>query len=275
MRRRPCARTSGAQQHDAPPRGSGVATILGAGSGRSTTGLEGAVGDVGGGAIPADPATSERSPEEPDPCPPDVLCTPSGRLNEGSSDGAGGAKGRASNDGEKSGERSSQSAERRSRPPPDLASLSIGSERANGSPQGNQPDGGSSEGEGGNASGDSPEKAPDVKLAADRDTSQNDQGGGVNGFGGTNDATAESSELAALELAEEHVEGLWQSSAEGTVEAIEDGLAGERTSVPWRDLHAWYEAIAEDAVAKESVPVTRRAYVQHYFDAIAPLGEAP
>ena len=94
-------------------------------------------------------------------------------------------------------------------------------------------------------------------------------------MGGTNDATAESSQLAALELAEEHVEGLWQSSAEGTVEAIEDGLAGERTSVPWRDLHAWYEAIAEDAVAKESVPVTRRAYVQHYFDAIAPLGEAP
>jgi hypothetical protein len=54
----------------------------------------------------------------------------------------------------------------------------------------------------------------------------------------TNQELSEDSDRSEVQIAEERVQGLWQASAEGTVDAIEDGLAGEQTSVPWRDLHA-------------------------------------
>jgi hypothetical protein len=124
------------------------------------------------------------------------------------------------------------------------------------------------DGTGGTGDG-APEKASSVVQPPSPQESP-DQNGGVEGAGGADPGLGEGSERSDVEIAEERVQGLWQASAEGTVEAIEDGLAGEQTSVPWRDLHAWYEAIAEDAVAKDGVPVARRAYVQQYFDTLSP-----
>jgi hypothetical protein len=240
--------------------------------GRSTTGMEGAVGEVAGAGAANQTETMTERPVDPDPCPPDAVCAPSGMRNDRASSAGGGASGRAP-----AGDGGARRTDARGEPGRadgsegiDQGELGMGTEAARGSPQGHKADGVTGDGTG--ASGDGvPEKASEVRPVPDQQES--DEGGAINGAGGTDPGIDEQSERAQLAIAEERVEGLWQASAEGTVDAIEDGLAGEQTSVPWRDLHAWYEAIAEDAVAKESVPMTRRAYVQDYFDAIAPSGD--
>jgi hypothetical protein len=260
-------------------RGTGLADFARfvANGGRSTSGMEGTVADVQGavGASESEPAT--KRPEDIDPCPPDVLCTPSGLRNSGSApSSSGGSNGRAPPSGEGGASRTDAHGDPSRAPPSqgiDQGALGMGTEAARGSPQGNKSDGVLGDGDGGSGEG-AAEKASTVAQPPDPKDSA-DQNGGVNGSGGTNQGLDERSERSEVQIAEERVKGLWQSSAQGTVDAIEDGLAGEQTSVPWRDLHAWYEAIAEDAVAKEGVPVTRRAYVQHYFDTLAPGEAAP
>ena len=259
-------------------RGTGLADFARfvANGGRSTSGMEGTVADVTGAVGASESEAATERPEDPDPCPPDVLCTPSGLRNNGSaSSSSGGSNGRAPT-GEGGATRTDAHGDpSRAHPSPgiDPGALGMGTEAARGSPQGNKTDGVMGDGEGGSGDG-APEKASSVVQPPDpKDTT--DQNGGVNGAGGTNQELGEKSERSDVEIAEERVKGLWQASAEGTVDAIEDGLAGEQTSVPWRDLHAWYEAIAEEAVTKEGVPVTRRAYVQHYFDTLAPGEAAP
>jgi hypothetical protein len=245
-----------------------------ANGGRSASGMEGAVADVVGEVGASESEAVKKRPEDPDPCPPDVLCTPSGLRHSGSpSSSGGGTNGRAP-----SGEGGARRTDAHGDPSRadhsegiDQGELGMGTDAAHGSPKGEKPDGVMGDGKG--ASGDgAPEKSSSVVQPPDP-KDQTDQNGGVDGSGGTNQELSEDSDRSEVQIAEERVQGLWQASAEGTVDAIEDGLAGEQTSVPWRDLHGWYEAIAEDAVAKEGVPVTRRAYVQRYFDTLAP-GEA-
>jgi hypothetical protein len=254
--------------------GLGSTSRFGATGGGATTGIEGAIGEVAGSKALPEPAGPEEAAAEPDPCPPDVLCVPKGRGSDRTSlDGGSGVNGLGAAQG---------AAEPRSEPrrgdheraDPDLG-MNFGTSSARGSPQGGGSKSDKGDGERGEGPGDDGqrEQAPDVRLAPDHEQDASNQHGGVNGAGGTDDGVAELSQLEQVALAEEHVEGLWQASAEGTIDAIEDGLAGERTTVPWRDLHAWYEAIAEDAVTRESVPVARRAYVRQYFDAIAPRAE--
>ena len=255
--------------------GLGDLALFVANGGRSTSGMEGAVAEVAGAVGASESEVAKRRPEDPDPCPPDVLCMPSGLRNNGSaSSSGGGSNGRAP-----SGEGGAQRTDAHGDPTLadrsegiDQGELGMGTEAARGSPQGNKADGVLGDGTGGAGDG-APEKASTVVQPPSPQEAA-DQNGGVDGAGGTDPGLAEGSERSDVEIAEERVQGLWQASAEGTVDAIEDGLAGEQTSVPWRDLHAWYEAIAEDAVAKDDVPVTRRAYVQHYFDTLAPSGES-
>jgi hypothetical protein len=245
-----------------------------ANGGRSTSGMEGAVAEVAGAVGASESEAPNGRSEDPDPCPPDVLCAPSGLRNKDSaSSSGGGANGRAP--GGEGGTRRTDAHGDPSRADRshgiDQGALGTGTEAARGSPQGNQTDGVMGDGTGGTGDG-APEKSSTV-VQPPRPTESSDRNGGVDGAGGTDPRLGEGAERTDVEIAEERVQGLWQSSAEGTVEAIEDGLAGEQTTVPWRDLHAWYEAIAEDAVSKDGVPVMRRAYVQHYFDTLAPPEE--
>jgi len=256
--------------------GLGDFALFVANGGRSTSGMEGAVAEVAGAVGASESETAKGRPEDPDPCPPDVLCAPSGLRNNGSasSSGGGGANGRAPS-GEGGARRTDAHGDPTLADPSegiDQGALGMGTEAARGSPQGDKSDGVMGDGTGGAGDG-APEKSSTVvQPPSPQDAS--DQNGGVDGAGGTDPGLGEGTERTDVEIAEERVQGLWQASAEGTVDAIEDGLAGEQTSVPWRDLHGWYEAIAEDAVAKEEVPVARRAYVRRYFDTLAPPGEA-
>jgi hypothetical protein len=257
-------------QHPRTGTGLGDFGLFVANGGRSTTGMEGAVGDVADGLAKPAPETGEtRRPEDPDPCPPDVLCAPSGLRHDRASSSGGGTSGRAPN-GEV-GRRSDARGEpyKTGSEAIDQGPLVTGTEAARGLPS--RAEGVSADASGGSGDG-APEKGSEVRQSPDQGP-ESDQGGGVNGTGGSDPGIDGQSERTDVALAEERVRGLWQASADGTVDAIEDGLAGERTSVQWRDLHAWYEAIAEEAVAKEGVPVMRRAYVQHYFDTIAPRSE--
>jgi hypothetical protein len=219
--------------------------------------------------VPSTPE-ADRTPGGSNPCPPGLPCAPAGVGDVGPAGaGGGGSNGRAPDGADLPG--GSMAAET------DASDVSPDGARnapeAEGMADANGP--GATEGKAAGRLQQRDDAAPGDRLTPNRDGIANSQTGGIHGSGGTDDSIAERSELDDAKLAEEQIEGLWQASAEGTVDAIEDGLAGERTTVPWRDLHAWYEAIAEDAVAKVSVPVSRRAYVRRYFDALAPREPTP
>jgi hypothetical protein len=254
--------------------------------GRSTSGMKGAVAEATTHTVPAsEPEAVKERPEDFNPCPPEFLCVPYGRGNERSpSSAGGGSNGRAPSD-----DGAARRTEAHGEPLPegesdanDQGELGMETDAERGSTQRNEADGlvgdgtnGPVAGDGSSGAGDGTAEKGSVQPPRKQEESDpTDRNGGLDGAGGSDPGLGEASERKDVKIAEERVEGLWQASAEGAIDEIEDGLAGEQTNVPWRDLHAWYEAIAEDAVSKEGVPVTRRVYVQHYFDTLAPPGEA-
>jgi hypothetical protein len=58
--------------------------------------------------------------------------------------------------------------------------------------------------------------------------------------------------------------------AKGAVRLIKRFALGYRPGPEYRDLHHEYEEIAEAAVRREAIPLTRRDYIRSYFEAVRP-----
>ena len=58
---------------------------------------------------------------------------------------------------------------------------------------------------------------------------------------------------------------------EGAVRIIERAATGPgRTTKEYEDIHHEYRAVAEAAVSREEIPLTRRDYIRDYFQAVRP-----
>ena len=58
--------------------------------------------------------------------------------------------------------------------------------------------------------------------------------------------------------------------AHGAVRYIKRFAEGLRTGPEYRDVHREYEEVAEAAVRREEIPLTRRDYIRSYFEAVRP-----
>lgn len=100
--------------------------------------------------------------------------------------------------------------------------------------------------------------------------------GGAPGQGaGQGEGTGAFVDLPATGLADdvvdsEWVESQWSASPERMGELMRGAEAGGRSSLPWSEVHARYESIAESASRRQRVPMSRRSYIQTYFEAIRP-----
>jgi len=57
----------------------------------------------------------------------------------------------------------------------------------------------------------------------------------------------------------------------GAVRIIERAASGPgRETKEYADIHHEYSAVAEAAVRREEIPLTRRDYIQNYFQAVRP-----
>ena len=66
----------------------------------------------------------------------------------------------------------------------------------------------------------------------------------------------------------ERVQARPTGPAQGSVRAIRRYSEGYRDSRDYKDLHDKYECIAESAVRREEIPLTRRDYIRSYFQAV-------
>jgi len=107
------------------------------------------------------------------------------------------------------------------------------------------------------------------------DLSLGDIAEGEPGVGGVNDAPGTSEDGVVptgppLEVSMEWVESQWADSPRGLLHVLEDGQLGERSTVAYREVHTHYSSIAESATRQAEIPLTRRAYIRSYFEAIHP-----
>jgi hypothetical protein len=66
----------------------------------------------------------------------------------------------------------------------------------------------------------------------------------------------------------ERVDAQKRGPAQGNVRIIQRASEGHRDTREYRDLHGRYESIAESAVRREEIPLTRRDYIRNYFQAV-------
>ncbi len=125
----------------------------------------------------------------------------------------------------------------------------------------------------GNPGGNAQEGGEGFSLTPGEAVTQNAGGqagaGGVTAGGGTGDATNEE-RIDAAPAPAEWVKSQWDGTPEGVANVIRGGSGGERSSREWAEVHANYSAIAESAVDREEIPLTRRDYIRSYFEAIRP-----
>jgi hypothetical protein len=89
------------------------------------------------------------------------------------------------------------------------------------------------------------------------------------GGGDGSDAHGETSELPEASVyAPEHVQTRPKGEAQGAIRIIKRASEGHRDTREYRDLHDKYESIAESAVRREEIPLTRRDYIRNYFQAV-------
>jgi len=98
--------------------------------------------------------------------------------------------------------------------------------------------------------------------------------GGVNDSAGVSLALTVAQRLANVEAAEQWVETAWQESGAGTVQTIEGGQSGGKSTLAYQEIFSRYAAIAESAVQTETIPPTRRHYIRRYFQAIRPTEDS-
>jgi hypothetical protein len=90
------------------------------------------------------------------------------------------------------------------------------------------------------------------------------------GVGGGADLDLELPKLADAGVAAEWLRSQWASSPDAMGELVRGAEAGGRSSTDWAAIHARYRALAESASRRDAVPLSRRQYIQHYFEAIRP-----
>ncbi len=95
------------------------------------------------------------------------------------------------------------------------------------------------------------------------------QGVGSGVVGGA-DLDLELPKLADAGVAAEWLRSQWASSPDAMGELVRGAEAGGRSSTDWAAIHARYRALAESASRRDAVPLSRRQYIQHYFEAIRP-----
>jgi hypothetical protein len=69
-------------------------------------------------------------------------------------------------------------------------------------------------------------------------------------------------------VAAEQVETTPQVSPEGVIKAIAEHAAGEHVSEQFGPVRDHYEALAEAAIHRDEIPLTRRDFIQRYFQAL-------
>ncbi len=143
---------------------------------------------------------------------------------------------------------------------------SAGSPGAEGSPSGPGPGEGAGEGRGGGAPGGPGEGPPSLGgPLGGRPSGKPGPGGGD----GRDDTKGASRELpSASTQAPERVEARPTGPAQGSVRAIRRYSEGYRDNRDYQSLHDKYESIAESAVRREEIPLTRRDYIRSYFQAV-------
>ncbi len=80
---------------------------------------------------------------------------------------------------------------------------------------------------------------------------------------------------APAEASAEWVQSAWSQAPQGMVRLIQRSAQGERSSTAYAEVHQSYTAIAEAATTQEDIPLTRRDYIQRYFEAIRPRDDDP
>lgn len=74
-------------------------------------------------------------------------------------------------------------------------------------------------------------------------------------------------------IASDWVEAQWDGAGETMGDLVRTADAGGRSGMAWGEVHARYADLAEASARREAVPLTRRAYVRRYFEAIRPTQE--
>jgi hypothetical protein len=90
--------------------------------------------------------------------------------------------------------------------------------------------------------------------------------GGGDGKSDTKGSVQPSTEASGL--APERVQARRTGPAQGSVRAIRRYSEGYRDTREYKDLHDKYSSVAESAVRREEIPLTRRDYIRSYFQAV-------
>jgi hypothetical protein len=99
--------------------------------------------------------------------------------------------------------------------------------------------------------------------------------GGARRGAGEGAGSGASLDFPLLELAEgvvpaEWIRSQWAEAPDTMGELMRGVEAGGRSSLAWSEVHARYRALAESASRRDAVPLSRRQYIQNYFEAIRP-----
>ena len=108
--------------------------------------------------------------------------------------------------------------------------------------------------------------------ARSKDDSQTSGPGAGAGAGAVGTADAESDRPVALPPLPDalaRIEVAWENGGDGALREVEDAALGQRSTEAWRALHADYNAVAEDTLAREALPPARADAVRRYFDALS------
>ena len=68
----------------------------------------------------------------------------------------------------------------------------------------------------------------------------------------------------------DRVEARPDGTTQGSVAVIQRFTEGHRDDREYEDLHHEYESVAESAIRREQIPLTRRDYIRNYFQAVRP-----
>jgi hypothetical protein len=90
---------------------------------------------------------------------------------------------------------------------------------------------------------------------------------GPGGGEGSADSTPGALPQASL-AAPEHVDVDPSGAPQGAIRVIRRFTQGQRDDREYQAVHGEYNAIAESAVRREEIPLTRRDYIRNYFQAV-------
>ncbi len=158
-----------------------------------------------------------------------------------------------------------------------------GDKSGTGKSAGNDPSGkGKDPGQGGKGAGDPSGKGKDPSAgggsADGHDPShhpgspdnQGDGSGGKDQGGGPSNRAGDPRDPFTRRVPSEQVRVARRGALPGAVGAIGRYMQGGDDNGNYGDVHRKYESIAEGTMKSEAIPLTRRDYIRHYFEAVRP-----